>query len=99
ADNMLKGDPSGAKEIVKKMGNHKDTKSHNRHIGKEECKSMGLNIIDLEEMDATKKGECCDLQDCLLTLHHAYMHTFSSSSALKIVENHLGSGNTMIING
>lgn len=97
-DNMLKGDSGKAKEIVKKLGSHKDTKSHNRHIDKEECKEMGLNIIDLETLDSSTKDDCCDLQDCLLTVHHAYMHTFSNSSAVKIVENHLGSGNTMIIN-
>jgi hypothetical protein len=31
-----------------------------------------------------------DLQDLVLTVHHAYMHTFSAAPAAKIVENHLG---------
>ena len=31
-----------------------------------------------------------DLQDLILTVHHSFMHTFSHSSATKIVENHLG---------
>jgi hypothetical protein len=31
-----------------------------------------------------------ELQDLVLTVHHAYMHTFSMSAAIKITENHLG---------
>jgi hypothetical protein len=31
-----------------------------------------------------------ELQDHILTVHHAFMHTFSNSRASKIVENHLG---------
>ena len=31
-----------------------------------------------------------DLQDLILIVHHAFMHTFSNSAASKIVENHLG---------
>ena len=46
-------------------------------------------------MDNRQIGECKDLQDCVLTIHHSYMHTFASSNAIKIVESH--SGNTMII--
>ena len=46
-------------------------------------------------MDNNSIGGCNDLQDCVLTIHHAYMHTFSNSMAVKIVENHLG--NAMII--
>lgn len=34
--------------------------------------------------------DCKDLQDCVLTLHHSYMQTLSSSNAIKIVENHNG---------
>ena len=41
-------------------------------------------------------GDCKDFQDCVLTVHHAYMHTFSNSNAIKIIENHNGSA--MIIN-
>lgn len=46
------------------------------------------------ELESILKGECkedCqDFQDCVLTLHHAYMHTFSNSNAIKIVENRKG---------
>lgn len=43
---------------------------------------IGLKIEKLED---DKK-----LQDLALTVHHAYMHTFSMSVAIKIIENHIG---------
>jgi hypothetical protein len=30
------------------------------------------------------------LQDAVLTVHHCYMHTFSNSQAIKIIENDQG---------
>ena len=35
------------------------------------------------------------LQDLVLTVHHAYMHTFSTTPAIKIIENH--NGKAMVI--
>jgi hypothetical protein len=46
---------------------------------------IGLNIVKMEDHNKDN-----DFQDCVLTVHHAYMHTFAQSSALKIVENHMG---------
>ena len=57
---------------------------------------MGIIVTSLETMEKRTIDNCKDLQDCVLTIHHTYMHTFSQSSAVKIVENHLGSA--MIIN-
>jgi len=71
-----------AKAVVDKLNNHADTKMHARHIHADEAKSFGLKISMLEDDD--------DLQDIVLTIHHAYMHTFSASAADKIIENHLG---------
>lgn len=82
---MFSGDSKAkekAKAIVEKLNNHADTKMHARHIHADEAKSFGLNITMLESSD--------QLQDIVLTIHHAYMHTFSSSQAIKIVENHKG---------
>ena len=42
----------------------------------------GLKIIDMEEDH--------ELQELILTTHHAFIHTFGHSMALKIVENQLG---------
>ncbi len=82
---MFEGDATAARKaatIVAKLNNHADTKMHARHIHAEEAKSFGLRISMLEEDN--------QLQDLVLTIHHAYMHTFASAPAVKIVENHLG---------
>lgn len=73
--------------------------SHDRHIHIEECKSYGIKVEYLENLKGIidKKEDCVDIQDFVLTVHHSYMHTFSHSDAVKIVENH--KGNSMIISG
>ncbi|WP_044408379.1 SDH family Clp fold serine proteinase [Thiomicrospira microaerophila] len=71
-----------AERVVKALNNHDDTKSHARHIHMDEAKEIGLIIEELEESQ--------DLQDLVLTVHHAYMHTLSNSPAIKIIENHSG---------
>ena len=68
--------------ILKELGDHALTKSHARHLSIERCREMGLKVSALEEDDK--------LQDAVLSLYHACMLTFSATSALKIVENHLG---------
>lgn len=85
-----------ASNIVHTLGSHTETSTHSRHIHMEECKKLGIKVIELESMDNKAIAGCKDLQDCVLTIHHAYMHTFSNSPAVKIVENHLG--NAMIMN-
>lgn len=80
--NMCNGDESKTKIILKEFSDHKSNKSHARHISKDKCKEIGVSIIDMEEDN--------DLQDLILTVHHSFMHTFSHSTATKIVENHLG---------
>lgn len=68
--------------ILKVLASHEATSSHARHISADNCKLIGLKITKLEEVD--KK-----LQDLILTVHHAYMHTFSQTNAIKIIENHI----------
>lgn len=83
---MFKDDPSKdekAKKVVKSLNEHEVTKSHARHIHIDECKEMGLKIVDLETMDD-------DLQDIVLSIHHSFMITFSSTNAVKIIENQNG---------
>jgi len=43
---------------------------------------MGLIVKPLEDDQ--------QFQDIVLTIHHSYIHTFSMSSAIKIIENHKG---------
>lgn len=79
-----------AQGIVNYLMNHKDTKTHARHIHIDEAREIGLNIKSLEE-DFSK-----DFQDTVLTIHHSYMHTFGHSNSIKIVENQLG--NAIVFN-
>lgn len=80
-----------AKVVVDELSSHNATYSHSRHIHIEELKELGIVVTPLEGLDNQPRAGCKDLQDCVLTVHHAYMHTFASSNAIKIVENHTGS--------
>lgn len=86
--NMCKEEKDGksseqqVRTIIDIFADHTKQKSHGRHISREECKNAGLNITNLEDNQ--------DLQDAVLTTHHAFMHTFSNSTAVKIIENHNG---------
>ena len=82
-------DPNIDLEKVKNLFlNHNNSYSHSRHISKEECKSVGIKVIDLE-LDPR-------LQDAVLSLHHCYMILFDRHPVSKIVESH--SGNSYIQN-
>jgi len=85
---MFKDDANAVKKaqkIVDSLNNNKDTKMHDRHIMASQAKKMGLKVKMLED-DQT-------LQDLVLTVHHACMHTFSLAKGLqKIVENQNGIG-------
>jgi ATP-dependent protease ClpP protease subunit len=80
--NMCKHSTSQVDKILSVFADHSVQKSHSRHISLDECKNAGLKIIEMESDN--------ELQDLILTTHHAFMHTLSHSSAIKIVENHLG---------
>ncbi|MDF2570480.1 MAG: hypothetical protein K0R55_2084 [Sporomusa sp.] len=69
--------------IVKELSDHYYTKNHSRHIPLEECTRLGLKVVSLEEYMREQ-----DFQDCVLTIHHSFMHTFAQTSAYKIIENH-----------
>ena len=70
------------KTIIKYLNNNAETKIHSRHISNIKAKEIGLKVTDLEEDD--------NFQDAVLSIHHCYMHTFSHSNAVKIIENHKG---------
>lgn len=88
---MFKGQRNSAKKaasIVDKLSDHDATRTHSRHISIDDCESMGLKIQRMEDDDT--------LQDLILTVHHAYMHTFSQTPAIKIVENDRSVGVIML---
>ena len=68
--------------ILDELGSHALSKSHSRHFSASRCSEMGLRISMLEEND--------DLQDALLSVHHACIHTLSATAAYKIIENQNG---------
>ncbi len=88
-----------ADKVLETLSSHNKTFSHSRHIHIDELKALGLNIIELESMNNRPIEDCKDLQDCVLTLHHSYMQTLSTTNAIKIVENHIGEAMIMSIKG
>lgn len=85
-----------ANTVVTTLSSHNATYSHSRHIHSAELQGLGVKVVALEGLDDRAIEDCKDLQDCVLTIHHSYMHTFANSNAIKIIESH--SGNTMIMN-
>jgi len=82
---MFKGDNKTndeVKKIVEDLSNHEEHCSHNRHLGVEKCKRIGLKVVDLEDDE--------DFQDAVLSVHHCCIQTLTESNAFKIIENHEG---------
>lgn len=90
-------DPEGkAAQVATELSDHALTKSHARHLSAEKCKAIGLNVSMLEDDQR--------LQDAVLTVHHACVHTLSSTPAFKLIENHKGvafiqAAQTMVLQG
>lgn len=70
------------RKIRDKFLNHKTTYSHARRLSKDDCKEVGLNIIDLEDFPS--------LNDAVLSLHSCYTIMIDKYSYSKIVENQNG---------
>ncbi len=70
-------------KIIKELGDHSVSLSHGRHLSYSKCVEIGLIVEKLEEDQV--------LQENVLSVHHAMMHTLGSTFASKIVENHKGS--------
>ncbi len=71
-----------AKSVSDWLADHGNFKSHSRHIPRAEIEKRQLAVFRLE-------GDHL-LQDLALSVFHATTHTFSGTSAAKIVENHTG---------
>ena len=70
-----------AKKAAAYFSDYETHQSHSLGIDREQARAHGILIDDLEAAQ--------DLQDAVLSVHHATMHTFQGP-AVKIVENHLG---------
>ena len=82
---MFKDDEGGSKRaesISAWLANHKQFKSHSRHLSRDTLIEHGLEIRSLE---ADEK-----LQDSSLSVFHAATRTLGATPAVKIVENHDG---------
>lgn len=76
------GSKKQSKNLAKYLLNHRDFKTHSRHIDRDEAKKRGLIIENLEEDQ--------EFQDLVLSIYHATTHTLSLPNPVKIIENHLG---------
>ena len=68
--------------IVDNLANSAFSKSHDRHLSYSDCRDIGIKVNYLED-DTT-------LQDAVLSIHYACIHTLSATRAFKIIENHEG---------
>ena len=67
-------------KIVNKL--NANNKSHSRHFTYEFCKNLGLKVSLLEENQ--------ELQEAVLSVHHAFIITLDATNATKIIENQCG---------
>ena len=84
---MLRGRKTAkgeAERIVEALTKPNLTKSHSRHLSAQFCKKIGMRVRRLESDQ--------DLQDAVLSLHHACMLAFMETDSSKIIENHNGAG-------
>ena len=82
---MFKDDPkakSKSNKVVRALSSREENKEHGRHIHAERCRDIGLNVTCLEDDQ--------ELQDLVLTVHHACCHTMVRANVLKLIENHNG---------
>ncbi len=78
-----------ADKVVSELADHATTKSHARHISADYAKGLGLKVAPLED-DA-------DLQDAVLSLHHACVQTLQETGAVKIIENQHGTAYIQVV--
>ena len=64
------------------FADYKSFHSHGRRVGPNDARNVGLVVHRLEDDPA--------LQDAMLSVHHATVHTHSGAGTSKIIENHHG---------
>ena len=83
--NMLAHDPERSQKaahIVAALSSAALNKAHNKHIHIDRLRELGVTVERLEDNH--------DFQESLLTVHHCFIHTMASTTAIKIVENNEG---------
>jgi len=76
-------------KIVRSFGDHETTKSHSRHYMADQCIDLGLKILQLEEDD--------ELQDAVLSVHHACNYMLGLPNVVKMIENHVGKTHAIVM--
>jgi hypothetical protein len=89
---------SKATDVAEWLADDKTHLSHSRAITRDDLVDKGVVVTNLEQDDDP------ELQDLILSAHHAVVHTFGMGGAMKIIENHLGkrfvkSGGGMVMQG
>jgi len=82
---MFAGDENAdvkARTIADWFADYESFHSHARRVSPDEAIQKGLKVTWLESDNR--------LQDAILSVHHATMHTFNLTPAAKIIENHHG---------
>lgn len=86
-DGMLKGqEPDAAKErarhIATMLCDDDMNYMHIRHIHRDRCREIGLEIVDLEDDEP--------MRDTVMSVHNASLITFQTTSVIKIIESDQG---------
>lgn len=71
-----------AEQVITGLTDNLVTKNHARHVSMERAIAIGLDVLPLEEDP--------DLQEAVLTVHHACVQTLAETMAVKLTENHEG---------
>lgn len=82
---MFEGDKDAAEKahhIVECLSSREGNREHARHIHAERCKEIGLNVKALEDDQ--------ELQELVLTVHHACTASMSQMNWSKLIENQIG---------
>lgn len=82
---MLAGNPQAtalAQEASAFFADYDQHLAHSLGIDRDQLRARGLVVDDLEDDQ--------ELQDAVLSVHHAALHTFVGTPAVKVIENHRG---------
>jgi len=85
AANMVVNDAAPAAKanaIIAELMNYSGTTEHGHHFLADKCTAIGLNVRPIEERQ--------DVQEAILSVHHAYMASFARTNSIKIIDNSFG---------
>ena len=76
--------------IIQGLASHSSSKLHDKHYDYNDCKKLGLKVVELENDSI--------LQDAVLSIHHSYvLSSYVLPATLKYIENN--NGQTFVISG